>query len=145
MNTSEATLLAFDYGHKRIGIAIGNTITYCARALITVENRNREYRFSAVKKLIDVWQPMWLVVGLPIYPDGTSHNLTQQAKNFGNQLNGRFNLPVTLVDERYSSVEAKATGARAHILDAVAACIILQQYFDEDLLKSHNGCGYYID
>ncbi|CAG7597598.1 Holliday junction resolvase RuvX [Candidatus Vallotia tarda] len=135
MNTAEATLLAFDYGHKRIGVAIGNTLTYCARALITVENRNREYRFAAVGRLINLWQPLWLVVGLPMYADGTPHTLTQQAKRFGNQLHGRFDLPVTWVDERYSSTEAEATGARGPVLDALAACIILQQYFDENAFK----------
>jgi putative Holliday junction resolvase len=75
-----------------------------------------------------------LVVGLPMHPDGTPHEMTQLAKRFGNQLNGRFNLPVTWVDERYSSVEAKAEiragNGRADMLDAEAASIILQQYLD---------------
>jgi putative Holliday junction resolvase len=134
----EATLLAFDYGEKRIGVAVGNSLTKRARPLMVVPNRNREYRFAEMAKLIGQWQPDALVVGLPMHPDGTPHAMTQQAKRFGNQLNGRFNLPVTWVDERYSSVEAEA-GMRAHaragktraeMLDAEAACIILQQYFD---------------
>ncbi|HEY3597825.1 MAG TPA: Holliday junction resolvase RuvX [Paraburkholderia sp.] len=130
----EATLLAFDYGEKRIGVAVGNSLTKSARPLVIVQNRNREYRFEALGKLIGEWKPDALVVGLPMHPDGTPHAMTQQAKRFGNQLNGRFNLPVTWIDERYSSVEAKAgvrAGvARADLLDAEAACIILQQYFD---------------
>ena len=130
----EATLLAFDYGEKRIGVAIGNSLTRHARALVVLLNRNREYRFEAVGKLIGEWKPDALVVGLPCHPDGTPHEMTQLAKRFGNQLNGRFNLPVTWVDERYSSVEAKADirqgAARADMLDAEAARIILQQYLD---------------
>ncbi|HEY4352084.1 MAG TPA: Holliday junction resolvase RuvX [Paraburkholderia sp.] len=131
----EATLLAFDYGEKRIGVAVGNSLTKSARPLVVVQNRNRDYRFAELGKLIDEWQPDALVVGLPMHPDGTPHAMTQQAKRFGNQLNGRFNLPVSWVDERYSSVAAEAGvrngTARADLLDAEAACIILQQYFEE--------------
>lgn len=130
----EATLLAFDYGEKRIGVAIGNALTGQARALAVVPNPNREARFAAVGKLIGEWKPDALVVGLPSHPDGTPHEMTKLAKRFGNQLNGRFNLPVSWVDERYSSVEAeaslRASGARADMLDAEAARIILQQYLD---------------
>jgi len=130
----EATLLAFDYGEKRIGVAIGNVLTRQARALVVVPNRNREFRFEAVGKLIDEWKPEALVVGLPCHPDGTPHEMTQLAKRFGNQLNGRFNLPVDWVDERYSSVAAdldmREKGAAAQMRDAEAACIILQQYLD---------------
>ena len=104
----EATLLAFDYGEKRIGVAVGNSLTRSARPLVVLQNRNREYRFEAVGKLIDEWKPDALVVGLPMHPDGTPHERTQLAKRFGNQLNGRFNLPVSWVDERYSSVAAEA-------------------------------------
>ncbi|HVW52304.1 MAG TPA: Holliday junction resolvase RuvX [Trinickia sp.] len=130
----EATLLAFDYGEKRIGVAIGNVLTRQARALVVVPNRSREFRFEAVGKLIDEWKPEALVVGLPCHPDGTPHEMTQLAKRFGNQLNGRFNLPVDWVDERYSSVAAdldmREKGASAQMRDAEAACIILQQYLD---------------
>ncbi|MEX3954846.1 Holliday junction resolvase RuvX [Trinickia sp. EG282A] len=130
----EATLLAFDYGEKRIGVAIGNALTGQARALAVVPNPNREARFAAVGKLIGEWKPDALVVGLPSHPDGTPHEMTRLAKRFGNQLNGRFNLPVSWVDERYSSVEAeaglRASGGRAEMLDAEAARIILQQYLD---------------
>ncbi|MBP0593910.1 Holliday junction resolvase RuvX [Paraburkholderia sp. LEh10] len=132
-----ATVLAFDYGEKRIGVAVGNSLTRSARPLVVLQNRNREYRFEVVGKLIDEWKPDALVVGLPMHPDGTPHERTQLAKRFGNQLNGRFNLPVSWVDERYSSVEAEAgirSGGRrarqAGMLDAEAACIILQQYLD---------------
>ncbi|MGH8782895.1 Holliday junction resolvase RuvX [Paraburkholderia sp.] len=130
----EATLLAFDYGEKRIGVAIGNALTRSARPLAVLQNLNRIHRFEAVGKLISEWQPDMLVVGLPMHKDGTPHTMTQLAKRFGNQLNGRFNLPVTWVDERYSSVEAEAGiregTAHTDMVDAEAARIILQQYLD---------------
>jgi putative Holliday junction resolvase len=135
-----ATLLAFDYGEKRIGVAVGNTLTRHARALVVLENRNREYRFEAVGKLIEEWKPDAIVVGMPLHPDGAPHEMSAQAKRFGNQVNGRFNLPVNWVDERYSSVEAKAelkrSGAKPNArgrfeeIDAEAARIILQQFLD---------------
>ncbi|RKP50873.1 Holliday junction resolvase RuvX [Trinickia fusca] len=130
----EATLLAFDYGEKRIGVAIGNSLTRLARALVVVPNHNREYRFEAVGKLIGEWKPDALVVGVPCHPDGSPHEMTRLATRFGNQLNGRFNLPVNWVDERYTSVEAEVGirqgNAQAQMLDAEAARIILQQYLD---------------
>jgi putative Holliday junction resolvase len=134
-SSRDATLLAFDYGEKRIGVAIGNTLTRSARALVVVSNLNREHRFKAVGELLAEWRPDALVVGLPLHPDGTPHDMTQQAKRFGNQLNGRFGLPVSWVDERYSSVEAaaelRASGRRTDALDAEAARVILQQYLDQ--------------
>ncbi|WP_158904657.1 Holliday junction resolvase RuvX [Burkholderia sp. L27(2015)] len=126
-------LLAFDYGEKRIGVAVGNMLLRRAQALLIIENRNREYRFEAVGRLLDEWRPNRLVVGLPVHPDGAPHAMTRLATRFGNQLNGRFNLPVTWVDERYSTRAAAEfagdPGWRG--LDAEAARIILQQYFDE--------------
>jgi putative Holliday junction resolvase len=112
-------------------VAIGNTLTHSARPLVTLQNRTREYRFEAIGKLVGEWHPDRLVVGLPSHPDGAPHAMTQQATRFGNQLKGRFNLPVTWVDERYSSVAAHAAGARGDALDAQAAQIILQQFLDE--------------
>jgi putative Holliday junction resolvase len=130
-----ATLLAFDYGERRIGVAIGNTLTRHARALTIIANHSREFRFAEIERLIGEWGPNTLVVGLPCHPDGTPHAMTQLAKRFGNQLNGRFGLAVTWVDERYSSVAAAAQGGEfarpGAALDAEAARIILQQYFDE--------------
>ncbi len=124
-------LLAFDYGEKRIGVALGNTLTRSARALTVLENRSRAYRFEAVADLIKQWQPHTLVVGLPCYPDGNPHHMTQQAKRFGTKLNERFDLPVVWVDERYSSVAADANQSGV-ARDAEAARIILQQFFDEN-------------
>ncbi|AJP58728.1 Holliday junction DNA helicase RuvA [Pandoraea vervacti] len=138
MTAGSRTVLAFDYGERRIGVAMGNLMLREARALTVVANLNRDVRFAEMGKLIAEWQPELIVVGLPCHPDGTPHEMTQQAKRFGNQLNGRFNVPVVWVDERYSSVAAAAALAEAGVkvsqktsLDAEAARIILQQYFDE--------------
>ncbi|WP_322103428.1 Holliday junction resolvase RuvX [Paraburkholderia sp. J41] len=136
--TGESTLLAFDYGEKRIGVALGNVLTRNARALTVIANKSRDYRFEAIGALLREWRPDVLVVGLPSHPDGAPHFMTQHAQRFGNQLNGRFNLPVVWVDERYSSVDAEArmrergerVGRDVHV-DAEAACVILQQYLDE--------------
>ncbi|BBO59313.1 Holliday junction resolvase RuvX [Mycoavidus sp. B2-EB] len=129
--SSTETLLAFDYGAKRIGVALGNMLMRQAQALTVIMNHNREHRFAAIGALIKEWQPAKLVVGLPLHTDGAAHQMTQWAKRFGQQLYGRFNLPVVWVDERYSSVAAAAQNHDLTQLDAEAARIILQQFFDE--------------
>ncbi|ESH93106.1 Holliday junction resolvase [Cupriavidus sp. HPC(L)] len=128
---TDGTVLGFDYGERKIGVALGNFITREARPLTILPNITVEGRFQAVAALIEEWAPVHLVVGLPLTPDGGEQPATTLARRFGNQLNGRFNLPVTWVDERYSSLEAQASGARPGALDHEAARIILQQYFDQ--------------
>lgn len=132
------TVLAFDFGEKRIGVAVGETMLKTAHAYTTISSEITEVRFTAIKKLIDEWQPSLLIVGLPTYLDGTEHTLTQLAKKFAQRLEGRFNLPVMMMDERLSSVEASQQLSNAginareqkSIIDAVAAQVILQSYFD---------------
>jgi putative Holliday junction resolvase len=119
------TILAFDYGEKRIGVAVGNTLTQTAEPLQIISNKNIDERFKVIERLIQEWQAGILVVGLPKHPDGAEHAMTQKAKRFGNQLQGRFTLPVTWVDERYTSVAVEGGN------DALAAQLILQQYFSE--------------
>ena len=128
---AEGTLLAFDYGEKRIGVALGNSITRSARALETIPNRSVDFRFAQITRLVSEWQPVGFGVGMPVHPDGEEQPMIKLAKRFGNQLHGRYGLPVTWVDERYSSIAAQDAGATDDVLDAEAACIILQQYFDE--------------
>jgi len=128
---AEGTLLAFDYGEKRIGVALGNTISRSARALETIPNRSVDFRFAQITRLVSEWQPVGFVVGMPVHPDGEEQPMIKLAKRFGNQLHGRYGLPVTWVDERYSSIAAQDAGASDDVLDAEAACIILQQFFDE--------------
>ena len=122
-------VFGFDFGVKRIGIAMGNTLTGQAQPLSVIKAVDNAARFQAIGALIDQWRPARLVVGEPRHPDGTEHDMTLRARRFANQLHGRFNLPVELVDERYSSAVIQAK--RGEIIDAKAAAIILQQYFDD--------------
>lgn len=118
------TILAFDFGEKRIGVAVGNTITKTTEALKIVQEKNQDEKFKAIENLIEEWQPQLLVVGLPTHPDGAEHEMTLKAKRFGNQLHGRFQKEVVWVDERYTSVSVQDGN------DALAAQLILQQYLD---------------
>ena len=118
------TILAFDFGEKRIGVAVGNTITKTAEALKILQEKNQDEKFKAIEALIQEWQPQLLVVGLPTHPDGAEHEMTLKAKRFGNQLHGRFQKEVVWVDERYTSVSVQDGN------DALAAQLILQQYLD---------------
>ncbi len=128
----EQVVLAFDWGEKRIGVAIGNTITRSARALEVIALEQREARFAQIARLLEAWQPDALVVGIPRHPDGVAHEMTARCERFANQLHGRFNVPVLRVDERYSSVVAEAEAGDAREIDAIAAQIILQQYLDQN-------------
>lgn len=125
----EETLLAFDYGAKKCGVAMGNTLLKQARPLDIILEATRDGRFKRIEALLKRWQPERLIVGLALTPDGGEQYASQHCRRFARQLEGRFGLPVVLVDERGSSVEAqKITGNEPD--DAVAAAIILQRYFD---------------
>ena len=122
------TIFAFDFGVKRIGVAMGNTLIRQATPVKVIAAIDNATRFAAIQTLLDEWQPALLVVGLPMHPDGAPHEMTARARKFANQLHGRFSLPVELVDERYSS--AVISAKRGEVIDDRAAAIILQQYFD---------------
>jgi len=122
------TIFAFDFGVKRIGVAMGNTMIRQAEPVKVIAAVDNATRFADIQALLDEWKPARLVVGLPMHPDGAEHEMTARARKFANQLHGRFNLPVELVDERYSS--AVITAKRGELIDDRAAAIILQQYFD---------------
>ncbi|MGO4475466.1 Holliday junction resolvase RuvX [Massilia sp. 2TAF26] len=122
-------VFGFDFGVKRIGIAMGNTLTGQAQPLSVIKAIDNATRFKVIGELIEQWKPALLVVGEPRHPDGAEHEMTQRSRRFANQLHGRFKLPVELVDERYSSAVIPAK--RGEIIDAKAAAIILQQYFDD--------------
>ena len=133
------TLLAFDFGEKRIGVAVGNSISGTAQPLTTLHGEENAPRFAAIESLIREWQPAALVVGLPCNDDGTPHEMTRLCRRFANRLKGRFGLPVILADERYTSAaassqlnEAGIRGVRQKpLLDQVVAQQILQAYFNE--------------
>ena len=127
-STHPLSFLAFDFGAKRVGVATGNTLTRSATPLRTVASEG-EQRFAAIAALIDEWRPDALVVGVPFHPDGAAHDNTDRARRFARQLHGRFKLEVHEVDERYTTTEAAAGGARD--LDAASAAIILNQFLSQ--------------
>ena len=127
----ELTVMAFDYGTSRIGVAIGNTLTQTGQPIQIIAENGVDARFGLIEALIQEWQPDQLVVGLPCHPDGAPHEMTLKAKRFGNQLYGRFHLPVDWVDERYSSVVLEGNPDMRDNLDAQSAALILKQYFQE--------------
>ena len=127
----ELTIMAFDYGTRRIGVAVGNTIAQTGQAVKTISESNEDARFKAIELLLKEWQPQQLVVGLPCHPDGAEHEMTAKAKRFGNQLHGRFQLPVAWVDERYTSAVLEGELDMRDNLDAQSAALILEQYFLE--------------
>ena len=141
------TLLGFDFGTKRIGVATGQTVTGSVSALTTLTATNGKPDWQAISKLIDEWQPDLLIVGLPLNMDGTDTKITPTVRRFGNQLKGRYNLPVEMVDERLSSVEARS---RLHAdeslrhkrfdreqVDQIAAQVIVQSW----LTQQHHATG----
>jgi putative Holliday junction resolvase len=133
---SEGIVLAFDFGVSRIGVAIGNGVTREARPLRTIA-ADRGDRWEQIAALLREWQPQHLVVGVPRHPDGTPHDMTARCERFARQLEGRFHLPVAGVDERYSSAAAGAGEG----IDARAAAMILQQWFDETPRAPDSGLG----
>jgi len=132
------TVLGFDFGLARIGVAVGETELGMAQPLTVIAAGDDDARFAAIGKLIDEWQPASAVVGLPTHSDGTEHDMSARCRRFANQINGRFRLPVELVDERLTSLEAESMlreaghgwKKRKQHLDAVAAQRILQTWFD---------------
>ena len=119
------SFLAFDYGLKRTGVAVGNRMLRSATPQGTIRAEG-DARFAQVAERIREWQPDALVVGVPLHPDGAAHENTARALKFARQLRGRFGLPVFEVDERYSTTEALSAGAAD--ADAASACIILEQF-----------------
>ena len=121
------TILAFDFGLKRIGVAVGEPELGSAHPLPAVS------AFSQIEKLVAEWKPARLVVGLPTSAKGEPHAMTRQAEDFARRLERRFKLPVARVDERFTSVEAehRLRGIKKKAIDSVAAQLILEQYFDQ--------------
>ncbi len=132
------TVLAFDFGEKRVGVAVGDLGMGLAHPLATVSEGITKRRFDTITKLIEEWKPVQLVVGLPTYADGKDHELTRLSRRFARRLEGRFGISIKLMDERYTSITASVKLREAGIkgkkqkliLDQVAAQQILQSYFD---------------
>lgn len=131
------TILAFDFGEKRIGVAVGELTAGIAHPLTTITVEDTRSRFAAIAALIEEWRPGELVVGVPMHEDGRVHPVGELARRFARRLEGRFGIPTRLVDERLTSYVAEARLREAgasrrkakHALDAAAAQVILQAYF----------------
>ena len=136
MTAEPNTLIAFDFGERRIGTAVGQTVTRTATPLETIPVRREKPDWSAIDRLIGAWKPDALVVGLPLNMDGTEQRITAQARRFANRLHGRSRLPVHLADERLSTREAWTrlveSGSRRDGPDPVAAQVILEGWFAQD-------------
>ncbi|HTQ77857.1 MAG TPA: Holliday junction resolvase RuvX [Burkholderiales bacterium] len=140
---TRGTVLAFDFGLQRIGVAVGEAEARSAHPLPRVVAQSMPGRLTAIERLVQEWRPALLVVGRPLGEDGEPHEMTRRAERFARQLGARFRLPVALVDERYSSAEVEsrmrtaygrgraARLARGKMLDSHAAQLLIEQYFDE--------------
>lgn len=131
---ADRLLLAFDFGTRRIGVAVGNSITRDARPLAIIDAQG-DARWHRIEALLADWRPHELVVGIPRHPDGAAHEMTARCERFARQLEGRFGLPVARVDERYSSTAV--AGGR----DDAAAAVILQQYLSASVPDAPPGPG----
>ncbi|HEY6135788.1 MAG TPA: Holliday junction resolvase RuvX [Rubrivivax sp.] len=120
------SFLSFDFGTRRVGVAVGNTLLQRAQPLHTISAEG-DARFAAIGALLAEWKPHALVVGVPYHPDGAAHENTRRAQRFARQLHGRFGLAVHEVDERYTTTEVLSEGAAD--ADAAAAALILDQFF----------------
>lgn len=135
----KGAVLAFDFGLKRIGVAVGDLEVRMAHPLETIAEEANDPRFARIGQLIAEWRPVQLVVGLPMSLDGEEHELSKRCRRFANQLHGRFDLPVDLVDERLTSAEAetrlrdmgRAVRANKAAVDSLAAQEILQDYLSK--------------
>ena len=138
MSDYQGTALAFDFGERRIGVAMGECEVGITHPLVTIDSESNDERFASIGKLIEEWKPTVLVVGLPTHADGTPHEMTRLSRKFAQRLKGRFGLPVWLVDERMSSIMAESllneAGVRGRkqkpALDQVAAQAILMTWFE---------------
>lgn len=138
MPEDSGAVMAFDFGERRIGVAIGETLLGNARPLTTIAAASGDERFAAIGRLIEEWRPQRLVVGLPRHADGGErpHAVADRCRRFARQLGGRFRLPVLLCDERFSTCAAAVAIAddktlRKAGVDAAAAAVILQAWFDQ--------------
>lgn len=133
------TILGFDFGLKKIGVAVGKMVTKTASPLTLLSAQDGAPQWSAIQQLIDEWTPQLLIVGYPLHMDGSEQAVTKAAKRFGNRLAGRFQLPVMWIDERLTSYEAelvltdlnKSSESDRLNLDTISAKLIIEQWFNQ--------------
>lgn len=132
-------VLGFDFGEKRIGVALGDSLTKIVHPLQTIETEINSERFYIINGLLEKWKPDYVVIGIPFNDDGTEHRLTMLAKKFSGKIQNKYNLPVFNIDERYTSAEAESIlrerGVKIKenkgLIDQFAAKIILESFFRE--------------
>jgi putative pre-16S rRNA nuclease len=132
---SNKIFLCFDHGVKRIGVAVGQSITTTATALETLHCKNGKPDWQQIARLIKQWRPAEFIVGLPLTMDGERQAATELAEKFSRQLSARYLLPVHLADERLSSIEAKHRLQDSYNVDPVAAQIILESWLEDQKQK----------
>ena len=126
-------VMSFDFGQKKIGVAVGQRITMTARTLTTIKARDGIPNWDYVGELVREWQPSLFVVGLPLNMDGTNSALSQRCEKFARRLNGRFNIPYQMMDERLTSFEARGIeGNPDKTVDDIAAQLILESFFRQE-------------
>jgi putative Holliday junction resolvase len=134
----EGTLIGFDFGSRRIGVAVGETSTRIASPLTAIEGEANDARFEAIGRIVKEWQPKGFVVGVPKHADGSEHAVARLAEKFARRLEARYGVPVAFVDETLTSADAEATlrttrtrAGKKSDVDALAASLILQSFLDE--------------
>ena len=142
----EGNILSFDFGEKRIGVAIGNSITKSSHPLETINTSKNTERYKLIELLLKTWEPVKLVIGYPLNEDGTLSRMSLLAKKFGMKLTNKYNIPIVMVDERFTSTEAdlelkrfeKNFKKRKIVVDQVAAMIILDSFFQNKSNENYN-------
>ena len=142
----EGNILSFDFGEKRIGIAIGNSITKTSHPLKTINTTKNSERYKLIELLLKTWEPVKLVIGYPLNEDGTLSKMSLLAKKFGIKLGNKYNIPIVMIDERFTSSEAdlelkkfeKNFKKRKIVVDQVAAMIILNSFFQNNNDENSN-------
>lgn len=142
----EGNILSFDFGEKRIGIAIGNSITKTSHPLKTINTTKNSERYKLIELLLKTWEPVTLVIGYPLNEDGTLSKMSFLAKKFGIKLRNKYNIPIVMIDERFTSSEAdlelkkfeKNFKKRKVVIDQVAAMIILDSFFQKNINENSN-------
>ena len=140
----EGNILSFDFGEKRIGVAIGNSITESYHPLETINTSKNTERYKIIESLLKSWEPIKLVIGYPLNDDGTVSKMSMMAKKFGIKLKNKYNIPIVMIDERFTSLEAdlelkkieKNFKKRKIVVDQVAAMIILESFFQNNNSKN---------
>ncbi|WP_096085645.1 Holliday junction resolvase RuvX [Agaribacterium haliotis] len=139
MQHDNGYVLAFDYGLKNIGVAIGQALSHSARPLQALKARDGVPDWKLVSALLDEWKPSRVLVGLPLNMDGTDSDMSARARKFGNRLHGRYGVQVSMVDERLSTREAKeialSQGHRGNYgerpIDSLAASVLIEDWWNQ--------------